>query len=66
MNSVSIDDIQDRLRKLPPEKLSVIYDFVSYVADRYQDLALDTMIASEGVLARDWNCAEEDEAWADL
>ena len=66
MNNVSIDDIQERLRQLPPEKLSLIYDFVSYVADRYQDSALDTMIASEGVLARDWNRAEEDEAWADL
>jgi len=66
MNTVSIDDIQERLRQLPPDKLSVVYDFVSYVVDRYQDSALDTMIASEGALARDWNRAEEDEAWADL
>lgn len=40
MNTVSIDDIQERLRQLPPEKLSVIYDFVSYVADRCQDSAM--------------------------
>ena len=66
MNNVSIDDIQERLRQLPPEKLSVVYDFVSYVADRYQNSALDTMMASEEMLARDWNRTEEDEAWADL
>lgn len=28
--------------------------------------ALATMIASEQVLARDWNTPEEDEAWANL
>ena len=28
--------------------------------------AYTTMIASERVLAREWNTAEEDEAWADL
>lgn len=28
--------------------------------------ALATMIASESVLAREWNTPEEDEAWADL
>ena len=66
MNNVSIDDIQERLRQLPPEKLSVVYDFVSYVAGRYQGSALDSMMASEEVLARDWNRAEEDEAWTDL
>ena len=28
--------------------------------------AYQTMLASEAVLARDWNQPEEDEAWADL
>lgn len=31
-----------------------------------QDEALPTMIASERVLAREWNMPEEDEAWTDL
>ncbi len=31
-----------------------------------QSEALATMIASERVLARDWDTPEEDEAWADL
>ena len=28
--------------------------------------AFQTMLASEAVLARDWNTPEEDDAWADL
>jgi prevent-host-death family protein len=31
-----------------------------------RDEALATMIASERVLAREWDTPEEDEAWADL
>jgi hypothetical protein len=27
---------------------------------------LETMLATEGVLSRDWELKEEDEAWADL
>jgi len=66
MNTVSIDAIQERLKELPPEKLLVVYDFVSYMADRCPGTALETMLVSEGVLARDWNRQEEDDAWADL
>ncbi|MFZ4657800.1 MAG: hypothetical protein ACOYNY_12360 [Caldilineaceae bacterium] len=74
MQLVTIDQIDDGLRKLPPEKLVVVYDFVSYLLERTleQELrdtpseALQTMLASEAVLARDWNRPEEDLAWADL
>ena len=31
-----------------------------------QSEAYQTMLASESVLAREWNSPEEDEAWADL
>jgi hypothetical protein len=54
------------LRELPPEKLAVVYDFVSYLAEGCSKSALETMIASEKLLARDWNRPEEDEAWAYL
>lgn len=74
MQVVTVDQIDERLKKLPPEKLVVVYDFVSYLIERMteQNLsdmpseALQTMIASEAVLARDWNLPEEDLAWADL
>lgn len=71
---VTIDLIDDRLKKLPPEKLWVVYDFVSYLSERASEPgrldrlseAFQTMFASEAVLARDWNLPEEDLAWADL
>jgi hypothetical protein len=66
MNTVSIEAIQERLKQLPPEKLEVVYDFVSYMADHYPGTALETMLATEAVLKRDWERKEEDEAWADL
>lgn len=74
MPSVTIGQIDDRLQKLPPEKLSVVYDFVSYLLDREQPPysmapdggAHETMLASEAVLRRDWDRPEEDAAWAHL
>jgi hypothetical protein len=66
MNTSNLEAIEERLRELPPEKLAVVYDFVSYLAEGCSKSAMETMIASETVLARDWNRPEEDEAWADL
>jgi hypothetical protein len=36
------------------------------VDEEKEDSSLATMIASEEVLARDWETPEEDEAWANL
>ena len=74
MPTVTIDQIDERLRVLPPEKLMVVYDFVSYLAERDIEPAnanlppesLQTMFASEAVLRRDWDRPEEDLAWASL
>jgi len=74
MQSVTIPQIDSRLKRLPPDKLVVVYDFVSYLLKREQDLrqreqpsdAFQMMLASEAVLRRDWDRPEEDEAWADL
>jgi hypothetical protein len=74
MPSVTIAEIDERLRRLPPEKLMVVYDFVSYLLERDRaDLLMDsdtdaraTMLASEAVLRRDWDRPEEDAAWAHL
>jgi hypothetical protein len=74
MEAVTITDIDERLRHLPPEKLIVVYDFVSYLLERdLADLLTDTttdsratMFASEAVLRRDWDRPEEDAAWAHL
>jgi hypothetical protein len=71
---VTIPQILERLQKLPPNKLPVVYDFISYLADRSASSAVEgieldafqTMLASEAILSRDWNRPEEDQAWADL
>ncbi|MCC7263434.1 MAG: hypothetical protein IT369_13035 [Candidatus Latescibacteria bacterium] len=74
MPSVTIGQIDARLQQLPPEKLTVVYDFISYLLDRDQTSLLamttpdarETMLASEAVLRRDWDRPEEDAAWAHL
>jgi hypothetical protein len=74
MPSVTIADIDERLQLLPPDRLIVVYDFVSYLLQRdLANLLLDadtdtraTMLASEAVLRRDWDRLEEDAAWAHL
>ena len=63
----SIERIIARLWTLSPEKLEIVSDFVSYLAERQQEVSSsETMLASESVLARDWNRPKEDDAWAEL
>lgn len=74
MSSVTTAEIDERLRHFPPEKLIVVYDFVSYLLERdiahlltdADPAARATMLASESVLRRDWDRPEEDAAWAHL
>jgi hypothetical protein len=74
MQTVTIPQIVERLQQLSDERLLVVYDFVSYLADREGEQAgsegiseaWQTMVASEAVLRRDWDRPEEDRAWADL
>jgi hypothetical protein len=74
MASVTIAEIDERLHQLPPEKLPVVYDFVSYLLERDAAALLSsddsgaraTMLASEAALRRDWDRPEEDAAWAHL
>lgn len=66
--SVTIPKINEKLKSLPDDKLAVVFDFVSYLAERdVNDIFLgsesepiECMYASEQVLARDWNLPEED------
>jgi len=67
MEAVTIEQIEERLRQLPPEKLAVVFDFVSYLTDRdaRSDLT-DVLLAAESSLRKDWQRPEEEEAWAQL
>jgi hypothetical protein len=73
MQIVTLPQLNERLKQLPPDKLAVVYDFVAYLSERNLSLKLQetseayqTLLASEEVLQRDWDRPEEDEAWADL
>ncbi|WP_041330866.1 hypothetical protein [Roseiflexus castenholzii] len=74
MQTVTVPEIVEHLQRLSPEKLVVVYDFVSYLLEREtgQTLsrtaseAFQPMLASEPVLRRDWERPEEDLAWANL
>ncbi|MBC8231255.1 DUF2281 domain-containing protein [bacterium] len=67
MQTITIPQIEERLHKLPPDKLAVVFDFVSYLADQpIASESFQTMLASERVLRRDWEKQQEEEAWAHL
>jgi hypothetical protein len=76
MELTTITQITNRLRQLPADKLAEVYDFVNFLfkqeeskmmlREKGKDYVLDTMLASEDVLRRDWDTPEENEAWANL
>jgi hypothetical protein len=76
METVTISQITASLQKLPREKLIEVYDFIAFLYERAgkpsvvredgESYAIETMIASEDVLRRDWDTPEEDAAWAHL
>jgi hypothetical protein len=67
MEAVTIAQIEKQLKHLPPQKLAVVLDFVSYLVERELSTeAYQTMLASEDVIRREWERPEEDEAWAHL
>ena len=68
MQTVSMENVQEKLRGLAPEKLNTVYDFVSLL-EKCDSLKMDTiegMLLSEPVLNRELGGPEEDAAWADL
>lgn len=74
MTAVTLREIDERLRQLPPEKLAVVYDFISFLSERDaadllaqgEPAVREAALASEPVLRRDWERPEEDAAWAHL
>lgn len=65
--STTVSRIEDQLRKLSPDKLVTVFEFVSYLVERQGiSESFQTTLASEQVLRRDWDTPEEDAAWADL
>ncbi len=71
---ITISRIEDRLRRLSPDGLEAVYDFMSCLLDREGEELLattdsdpfQTMFDSEKVLRPDRVRPEETAAWADL
>ena len=58
--------IDKELDVLPEPLQREVYDFVRFLKLKSEGEAFDGLLASESVLARDWNTPEEDAAWANL
>ena len=58
--------LEERIRNLPPDKIKEVLDFVAFIESKVRGGALETMLASEAVLRKEWSTPEEDEAWASL
>jgi hypothetical protein len=70
MQTVTIEQIESKLKRLPEDKLAAVYHFVSYLADGELDMsevsARELILASESLIAKEWDTPEEDQAWAHL
>lgn len=58
--------IERELDGLPDSLQREVYDFARFLRLKSDDSAFNGLLASESVLARDWNTPEEDAAWANL
>jgi hypothetical protein len=64
---MSTRDLIERELDVLPELLQrEVYDFARFLRMKSDRETFDGMLASEAVLARDWNTPEEDSAWANL
>lgn len=58
--------IEKEIAALPEPQQREVYDFARFLRIKSQDDSFDGLLASEAVLARDWDTPEEDAAWANL
>jgi hypothetical protein len=58
--------IEKELDVLPEPLQREVYDFVRFLRLKSDGDGFNGLLASEAVLARDWDTAEEDAAWQNL
>ena len=58
--------IEKEVTSLSEPQQREVYDFARFLRVKTQDEHFDGLLASETVLARDWDTPEEDAAWASL
>lgn len=67
MPTITLEQVQEKIRKLPPEKLAAVARFISTLADEAAPGDADVaMKLSEEALRRLWDTPEEDKAWSHL
>jgi len=64
MNTIEL--IEKEIVALSEPQQREVYDFARFLRIKSQDDHFEGLLASEAVLARDWNTPEEDAAWASL
>ena len=58
--------IDKELAVLPEQLQLEVYDFVRFLKQKSEDDNFNGLLLSESALAKDWDTAEEDAAWASL
>ena len=58
--------IEKELDVLPEPLQREVYDFVRFLRLKSDSEAFNGLLASESVLAREWDTPEEDAAWQNL
>jgi len=58
--------ILKEVEKIPEQYHMEILDFIRFLEAKTTEQRVETAIASESTLRKDWLRAEEDEAWKDL
>ena len=58
--------IDKELEVLPEPLQREVYDFVRFLRSKTDGDAFNGLLASEAVLARDWDTPQEDAAWQNL
>jgi hypothetical protein len=58
--------IEQELNGMPESLQREVYDFARFLKLKSEADSFGGLLASESVLARDWNTPEEDAAWVNL
>ncbi|MEN4018765.1 MAG: DUF2281 domain-containing protein [Methanobacterium sp.] len=58
--------ILKEIEKVPDQYLTELLDFIRFLETKALEEVIETTIASETSLKKDWLRPEEDEAWQDL
>jgi hypothetical protein len=58
--------LEQELRDAPDSILREVYHYLRYLKSQREEERFQGLLASEEVLARDWDTPEEDAAWQNL